>query len=144
MPAWVQEGVSEYQKRLPREWGFQWLELPLGPRGKSQSSAKAIAAEGDAMLAALNSQDFVVALDVQGKSWSTEILAERIGQWQLEGYNMGLLIGGPDGLCPRCLDRANMRWSLSALTLPHPLVRVVLIEQLYRAWSLLNNHPYHK
>ena len=96
------------------------------------------------MLASIGAKDFVVALDIKGKSWSTEQLASTINQWQLQGQNISLLIGGPEGLSTACLQRANQRWSLSGLTLPHPLVRVVLVEQLYRAWSLFNIHPYHK
>lgn len=144
MPEWVNQGVAEYQKRFPRDWRFNWLELPLGQRTKSQATTKAIQTEGEAMLAATTTAEHVVALDVKGKSWGTEQLAQQLSQWQLQGQDVSLYIGGPDGLSPSCLERANQRWSLSALTLPHPLVRVLLAEQLYRAWSLLNNHPYHK
>jgi 23S rRNA (pseudouridine1915-N3)-methyltransferase len=96
------------------------------------------------MLAAIGKGDGVIALDVLGKAWSTEHLAEQIKSWQMSGRNMSLLIGGPDGLSEACLQRAEQRWSLSALTFPHPLVRVILAEQLYRAWSINNNHPYHR
>ncbi len=85
-----------------------------------------------------------MALDVLGKPWSTETLAQRLSDWQMNGRNVSLLVGGPDGLSRACLDRADMKWSLSALTLPHPLVRVVLAEQLYRAWTITVNHPYHR
>ena len=144
MPTWVIEGVEEYQKRLPREWRFTWVELPLGPRAKSQSTNKAVQAESKSMLNAINVQSHVVALDVKGKSWGTQQLAKQLSAWQMQGRDLELLIGGPDGLSPECLQTANESWSLSPLTLPHPLVRIILIEQLYRAWSLLNNHPYHK
>ena len=144
MPAWVDSGVQEYQKRLPREWKFDWVELAVGHRGKSQAIHKAIDAEGEAMLAAIKPKEHVIALDVKGKVWSTAQLAQQASQWQMSGQNVALLIGGPDGLSSKCLSRANQRWSLSALTLPHPLVRIVLVEQLYRSWTLLNNHPYHK
>ncbi len=144
MPGWVNDGVIEYQKRLPREWKFEWVESPLGQRNKSQSITKAIYSEGEAMLAAIGSQERVVALDTKGKSWSTEQLSEELADWQMLGQDVALLIGGPDGLSSACLERANRCWSLSALTLPHPLVRIVLVEQLYRGWSILNNHPYHK
>ena len=86
----------------------------------------------------------MIALDVKGKAWSTEQLAEQMADWRMSGNNYCLLIGGPDGLAPQCLAQAHMRWSLSALTLPHPLVRILVIEQLYRACSILQNHPYHK
>jgi 23S rRNA (pseudouridine1915-N3)-methyltransferase len=144
MPSWVNEGISDYSKRLPREWSFEFVELPLGPRAKNQDSAKAIAKEGEQMLAAIGEREHVVALDVKGKPWSTEQLSQQMSQWQFQGDNITLLIGGPDGLAAPCLQRAQQRWSLSALTLPHPLVRVLLTEQLYRAWTILQNHPYHK
>ncbi|WP_193161455.1 23S rRNA (pseudouridine(1915)-N(3))-methyltransferase RlmH [Microbulbifer hainanensis] len=147
MPGWVQEGYAEYAKRLPREIALEMVEIPLGQRGQKGSPAlveKARQKEGEAMLAALGPRDHVVALDVLGKPWSTEQLSQHLQDWQLLGENVALLIGGPDGLAPDCLTRARQRWSLSPLTLPHPLVRVVLAEQLYRAWTLLAGHPYHK
>ncbi len=144
MPAWVEDGFKDYAKRLPRDFSVEVVELPLGPRGKNASVAKAIAKEGEQMLAAIPKGDKVIALDVLGKPWSTEKLAGNLANWSMECSNYSLLIGGPDGLAPECLARADAKWSMSALTLPHPLVRIVLIEQLYRAWSILNNHPYHK
>ncbi|WP_353411243.1 23S rRNA (pseudouridine(1915)-N(3))-methyltransferase RlmH [Pseudoteredinibacter isoporae] len=144
MPAWVETGFKDYAKRLPRDFPVEVVELPLGPRGKNASIEKAIAKESEAMLAAIPEGDKVIALDVKGKPWSTEQLAGKLAHWRMEGDNYSLLIGGPDGLSAECLQRADARWSLSALTLPHPLVRIVLIEQLYRAWTILNNHPYHK
>ena len=96
------------------------------------------------MLAALAKDDKVIALDVQGKNWSTEQLAQNLSDWRMDGRNISLLVGGPDGLAGECLQRAESRWSLSALTLPHPLVRIILMEQLYRAWSIISNHPYHR
>ncbi|MFC6632775.1 23S rRNA (pseudouridine(1915)-N(3))-methyltransferase RlmH [Microbulbifer taiwanensis] len=147
MPGWVQEGYAEYAKRLPRELALEMVETPLGNRGQKSSPAlieKARQKEGEAMLAALGQRDHVVALDVQGKPWSTEQLSQQLQSWQMLGENVSLLIGGPDGLSADCLGRARQRWSLSPLTLPHPLVRVLLAEQIYRAWSLLAGHPYHK
>ncbi|NHN39704.1 23S rRNA (pseudouridine(1915)-N(3))-methyltransferase RlmH [Pseudomaricurvus alcaniphilus] len=144
MPAWVEAGYAEYSKRLPREFSVELQELPLGPRGKSSSTDKAIAREGEQMLAAIPKGDLIIALDVLGRPWSTEKLAANFANWSMSHSNYSILIGGPDGLAPACLARADAKWSLSALTLPHPLVRIVLIEQLYRAWSILNNHPYHK
>ena len=147
MPAWVQEGYNEYAKRLPRELTLEMVEIPLGNRGQKNSAAlveKARQKEGEAMLAALGPRDHVVALDVKGKAWSTEQLSQELAGWQMSGDNVSLLIGGPDGLSADCLARARQRWSLSALTMPHPLVRVLLAEQLYRAWTLLAGHPYHK
>lgn len=144
MPSWVQEASQDYIKRFPREWQVEFVEIPLGHRGKGQDSQKAIAKEGSLMLAAINPRERVIALDVKGKSWSTEQLSAHMESWQMAGANIALLVGGPDGLAPECLARADQAWSLSPLTLPHPLVRVLLAEQLYRGWTILKNHPYHK
>ncbi|HLF98795.1 MAG TPA: 23S rRNA (pseudouridine(1915)-N(3))-methyltransferase RlmH [Methylococcaceae bacterium] len=144
MPAWVREGYDEYAKRLPRECALHLREIEPGARGKSQDPARAVALEGERMLAALPKGARVVALDVKGVEHATEELAGRLETWLADGRDVALLVGGPDGLAPECLARAEERWSLSRLTLPHPLVRVVLAEQLYRAWSILRNHPYHR
>ena len=144
MPSWVSEGYQEYAKRLPRECRLQLLEVPLSKRHKSLTAAQAKQQEGKAMLAALPKDCTVIALDVSGKSWGTEDLARNLDDWLGSGRDVALLVGGPDGLSPTCLDRAERRWSLSALTYPHPLVRIVLAEQLYRAWTLNTGHPYHR
>ena len=96
------------------------------------------------MLSALGRDDRVIALEVGGKSWSTVDLAEQLASWQRHGQRVSLLVGGPEGLSEACRQRASQQWSLSPLTLPHPLVRVIIAEQIYRAWSLLNRHPYHR
>lgn len=144
MPSWVVEGSKEYQKRLPKDFQITWLEIPLGPRSKSSSVKVAMEKEGQKMMAAINDSDFVIALEVKGQNWSTEKLAKNLGRIRDDGKNIVLIIGGPDGLHDSCIKRANLSWSLSGLTLPHPLVRVLLTEQIYRAWTVLNNHPYHK
>lgn len=144
MPDWIEAGVAEYRKRLPPEIQFEIREIALAKRAKNTDLARAIAQEGTAMLAAIGARDTVIALDVLGKSVSTESLAAALRDWQMRGDNISLLVGGPDGLAAECLARAGQRWSLSALTLPHPLVRVLLAEQIYRAWSINNNHPYHR
>lgn len=144
MPQWVDIGFREYAKRLPVEFKLELVAIPLGHRGKGADIQRAIAKESGQMLAAIDNSDYVVALDVTGKAWSTEQLSDQVSQWQMLGSNMALLVGGPDGLSDDCLARAQQRWSLSKLTFPHPLVRVVVAEQLYRAWTLLNNHPYHR
>ncbi|MGH1471742.1 MAG: 23S rRNA (pseudouridine(1915)-N(3))-methyltransferase RlmH [Cellvibrionaceae bacterium] len=144
MPAWVQDACQEYSKRLPKDFSVEFKELPLANRGKNTSVQVAKEKEAQTILSAIQSGQFIVALDSQGQSWSTEKLSENIANWQMNGKAITLLIGGPDGLTRECVQRADVVWSLSALTLPHPLVRVLLIEQLYRAWSVLNNHPYHK
>jgi len=144
MPRWVDDGVKEYSKRLPRDVSLEFLEIPLGARGKNPDIAKAIKQESDSLLSAIDKKDFVVALEVKGQSWSTEVLAQKLETWQMDGHNLALLVGGPDGLSDACRARANQMWSLSALTLPHPIVRVILAEQLYRAWTITQNHPYHR
>lgn len=147
MPDWVEQGYAEYAKRMPRDVTVEMLELPLAQRGKNTDIAKAMEKEGETMLAAIEKGgkgEQVIALDVKGKPWSTEQLAENLAGWKMSGFNYCLLIGGPDGLAPECLSLASIKWSLSPLTLPHPLVRILVIEQLYRACSILQNHPYHK
>lgn len=144
MPAWVDEGIADYGKRLPRELRLQWREIPLARRGKDSKPEQLREAEGEQILRAIPAGDRVLALDVAGKAWSTPELADQLSAWQMSGDNYSLLIGGPDGLASECLERAERRWSLSTLTLPHPLVRVLLVEQLYRAWTITVNHPYHR
>lgn len=144
MPAWVEAGFAEYANRMPPETRLELVEIPLAKRGKSRPVERAIQEEGERLLAACRAGDHVIALDVRGKPWSTEQLAEQLGGWQQDGCDIALLVGGPDGLSADCIARADRRWSLSALTLPHPLVRIVLAEQLYRAVSILKNHPYHR
>lgn len=144
MPAWVSDGFHEYAKRMPTDAQLELVEIPLAQRGKNTDIARAIKQEGDQILAALAPTDRVIALEVKGRNWSTEQLAGAFSEWQMEGRNVALLIGGPDGLSDTCRARADQQWSLSALTLPHPLVRILLAEQLYRAWSITRNHPYHR
>lgn len=144
MPAWVTEGYQEYAKRMPRECRLELHEITPAKRGKSGSSLQWMREEGERILTAIPNNHHVVALDVQGQSWRTEELAQQLKSWMADGRDVSLIVGGPDGLTDECLQRANQRWSLSALTLPHPLVRIVLVEQLYRAWTVLQNHPYHR
>jgi len=144
MPKWVNEGFNEYAKRMPGECSLRLVEIAPGRRGKNADVVRAVREEGERMLSAVPKGALVVALDVKGKPWSTELLADRLTGWMREGHDLALLVGGPEGLSDQCLAAANLKWSLSAMTFPHPLVRVILAEQLYRAWSLLNNHPYHR
>jgi 23S rRNA (pseudouridine1915-N3)-methyltransferase len=140
MPAWVQAGFAEYHKRMPRDFAVELREVPVSRR----EGARAVAEEGEALLAALGADEHVVALEVGGEPWSTADLAARLRAWRDEGLRAAFLIGGPDGLSDACRARAASQWSLSRLTLPHPLVRIVLMEQVYRAWSILGAHPYHR
>ena len=144
MPGWVNQGVEEYCRRLPREIKLEWREIPLAQRGKDSKPELLCEREGEHILKAIPARDQVVAMDVLGKRISTPKLAKQLSAWQMSGDDYSLLIGGPDGLSPQCLARAQMKWSLSDLTLPHPLVRVLLAEQLYRAWTITVNHPYHR
>lgn len=144
MPDWVERGVAEYRKRLPPELQFDIREIALGHRGRNADLARALQQEGEQMLAAIPERDHVIALEVTGRPLSTERLAARLTEWQMQGDNVTLLVGGPDGLAEPCRRRAREQWSLSGLTLPHPLVRVLLVEQFYRAWSINAGHPYHR
>ncbi|MFD2229325.1 23S rRNA (pseudouridine(1915)-N(3))-methyltransferase RlmH [Alkalimarinus sediminis] len=144
MPAWVNDGYDEYARRMPAEFSLELVEIPLGQRGKNADIDRIIKREGEQMLASVESSDYVIALEVNGRNWSTEKLAKQAETWQMAGRNVVLLVGGPDGLSDACRARADQQWSLSPLTLPHPLVRVLLAEQLYRAWSITRNHPYHR
>jgi len=144
MPKWVVDGFDEYVRRLPTELHLQLIEVALVHRGKNSDINRAIRQEGEQVLGHIKPMDRVIALEVKGKSWSTSYLAAQLKEWQMQGDDIALLVGGPDGLSEACRKRANSLWSLSSLTLPHPLVRVLLAEQLYRAWSITRNHPYHR
>jgi len=144
MPAWVQAGYEEYAKRLPLECALRLVEIEPGHRGKGASPELARREEGRRLLSALPKGGQVIALDERGKPWSTAELSRELAGWLAEGRDLVLLVGGPEGLDPSCRDRAERLWSLSPLTFPHPLVRIILAEQLYRAWSLLSGHPYHR
>lgn len=141
MPAWVEQACADYSKRLPSRWQFKVRELA---QAQGATSELIMAKEADALMGAIPEKSHVVALDNRGKAWSTEELALQLGRWQTLGKNISLVIGGADGLHDSIGQRADQQWSLSALTFPHPLVRVILVEQLYRAQSLLDNHPYHR
>jgi 23S rRNA (pseudouridine1915-N3)-methyltransferase len=144
MPSWVKEGYDEYAKRLPRECELLLKEIPPGQRGKNCDVARIVRDEGLRMNAAIPLGAHTVALDLSGKTWSTIGLAQALLRWQEYGKPVALLIGGPEGLAESIKTQAVESWSLSALTFPHPLVRIMVAEQLYRAWSILHNHPYHR
>jgi 23S rRNA (pseudouridine1915-N3)-methyltransferase len=143
-PEWVDEGADEYAKRLRGRCTLEIKTVPLARRTATTPVERAINDEGERMLAAVPQGAHVVALLESGKPWSTKELAAKLEGWMQRGAPVCFLVGGPDGLSPDCVSRANERWSLSNLTLPHGLVRVVVAEALYRAWSLLENHPYHR
>ena len=140
MPAWVQQGFAEYAKRLSRELPLELIEVAA----KSRDPARAMTEEGAALLAAIPKGAHIVALDGRGRAWSSEELAQQLARWRMQGKDLAFLIGGADGFASTVLDRADQKWSLRPATLPHPLVRIVVVEQIYRAASLLANHPYHR
>jgi 23S rRNA (pseudouridine1915-N3)-methyltransferase len=144
MPAWVDAGFADYAKRLPRAYGFELVAIAPGKRGGD--IARARAAEDQRMTAAIGADkgNHAIALTVDGRPWSTEDLADNLRAWLADGRDRALLIGGADGLGERTLARADTCWSVSPLTLPHPLVRVLVAEALYRAHSILAGHPYHR
>lgn len=144
MPAWVNDGVAEYSKRLPPECRLEVIEIPLIKRGKNPDTERYMRQEAEKMMAAIPASAHVVTLEVEGKPWSTPKLSQRLESWLGGGQDVALLVGGPEGLHPSAMALAKERWSLSNLTLPHPLVRIVVTEQVYRAWSILKGHPYHK
>ncbi len=143
-PGWVAEGFGEYQKRLSHWLPLDMVEVAPGLRGKGRDAARARADEGGRVQAAIPRNAWVVALDGRGKPHTSEDLARRLESWRQQGRDLAFLIGGPEGHAPDVLAAADERWSLGPLTLPHMLVRLVLAEQLYRACSLLANHPYHR
>jgi 23S rRNA (pseudouridine1915-N3)-methyltransferase len=144
MPSWVSDGYLEYAKRLPAECTLKLTEIAPGRRGQRVDVARTLRDEGERMLKSVPKGCRLLALDVGGRQWSSEQLAVQLNDWMAQGSDVALLVGGPEGLDPACLGQAQERWSLSPLTLPHPLVRVLLAEQIYRAWSILRNHPYHR
>ena len=143
-PDWVRAGFEEYRKRLPKPYAPELIELAAGTRGASRDPARAIADEGARVLAAVPKGARLVLLDERGKPWSSTQLSSELNAWSQDGRDVAIAIGGADGHAPEVSAKAEQRWSLGPLTLPHMLVRLVLIEQLYRAWTLMTGHPYHR
>jgi 23S rRNA (pseudouridine1915-N3)-methyltransferase len=144
MPAWVTEAFNEYAKRLTDECRLLLTEVPAARRGKSIDTQQAMQQEGKKILEKIPAGARRIVLDERGRMLDTPALAQRLKAWLQGGTDVALLVGGPDGLAPDCKALADETWSLSPLTLPHPLVRVIVAEALYRAWSVLRNHPYHR
>jgi 23S rRNA (pseudouridine1915-N3)-methyltransferase len=144
LPEWVNTGFEEYQKRLRTPLVLELHDISVATRGAGENPQRAVQREGADMLAVLGKDDYVVALEISGKTMSTEQLSGWLTDRLRDARPLALMIGGPDGLAPAVLARADQRWSLSPLTLPHALVRVVVAEQIYRAMSLLAGHPYHR
>jgi 23S rRNA (pseudouridine1915-N3)-methyltransferase len=143
-PSWVDDAFAVYSGRLPREWKFRLDGIATVRRSKNDKSRNAMEAEGEQILSKLKADEQVVLLDERGKQLTSAGLAARLTDWQTEGRDLCFVIGGPDGVSSACRKRANFTWSLSDLTLPHGLARVLFAEQLYRAWSLQAGHPYHR
>ena len=144
MPHWVSEGFEEYSKRLHDGIQVQLIEIPLLTRSKSSDMNRILEKETSLIIHAIPSGSHLIALDVEGKAYTSEGLADKIAKLQHITSHICLVIGGPEGLSKELLSRCDETWSLSKLTLPHPLVRIVLIETLYRAWTIIKKHPYHK
>jgi 23S rRNA (pseudouridine1915-N3)-methyltransferase len=145
MPKWINDGFAEFADRLPPECSLMLRELKPGYRSSDKPDiARAVSDEGTRMMAAIPRLARVVALDERGQPWTSAELAQRLKGWMADGRDVALLVGGGDGLAPVCHQKAESTWSLSPLTLPHGMVRVVVAEQIYRAWTILKNHPYHR
>ena len=144
MPAWIQEGFQEYARRMPPEIRVELVELKPEERGAGRSVERAREAEGERLLAAVPARGTLIALDERGRAVTTQGLSVMLADWMRDGTQPAFAIGGADGLSDAVKQRADKLVSLSALTLPHGLVRVLLAEQLYRAMSILHNHPYHR
>lgn len=144
MPQWVSAGYEEYAKRFTSPFSLMLCELPAEKRASNTDLSRLKEKEGERLLGSIHPDHQIVALDEKGEEWTTEILAAHLSTWQNRFRGVDFLVGGTEGLSPECLRKAHCQWSLSLLTLPHPLVRIVLAEQLYRATSLLRNHPYHR
>ena len=143
-PSWVDSAFENYLQRLPRQWQFRLDLIATARRSKNSSAEAAKIAEGHKVLAKIKASEYVVVLDESGKEFSSHEFASRLNDWQSDGRDLTFVIGGPDGISEACMDRADLRWSLSRLTLAHGLARVLFAEQLYRAWSLTTGHPYHR
>ncbi|HLT26891.1 MAG TPA: 23S rRNA (pseudouridine(1915)-N(3))-methyltransferase RlmH [Zeimonas sp.] len=144
MPAWVASAVDDYARRIPPEWRIEWREVRAEARGASGDAGVWMQREATRIRAALPDGAHRVALDEHGADDDSLAFAQRVGRWQRQARAVAIVIGGPDGLDPALLAACDERLRLSSLTLPHALVRVVLAEQLFRAWAILNGHPYHR
>ena len=143
-PAWVDEAFASYSGRLPREWRFRLELVATARRARNDKAIKARDVEGEQILGRIGSNEQAILLDQRGRQLSSPALAKRLTAWQSDGRDLSFIIGGPDGVSSACRDRADFTWSLSDLTFPHGLARIVFVEQLYRAWSLQSGHPYHR
>lgn len=144
MPNWVDTVVNDYRQRLGADIQFNIIDIPLNKRTKNSNVEKLIHKEGQQMLKSAKPNDYLIALAVDGKRLRSEQMAAKFEQFMVQGENLSLFIGGPEGLSEQCTQACKEKWSLSDLTLPHPLAKVLIAEQIYRCWSILHKHPYHK
>jgi len=144
MPKWVQDGYAEYAKRLPKSCALNLIELPMAQRGKTGSADKYKAEEAKKILSAIPKGSQLIILDEHGQQVTTKGLADKLEEWLGSGQDIALVVGGPDGLEQSLIQQAKWKWGLSKLTMPHPMVRILVAEQIYRAYSVINNHPYHR
>jgi len=143
-PGWVDDAFKIYAARFPREWRFQIDRIATARRSKNNKSQQAMDAECEQILARIKKTEQVILMDERGKQMSSQVLATKLIDWQTDGRDLCFVIGGPDGVAAACRERADTVWSLSQLTLPHGLARVLFAEQMYRAWTLQTGHPYHR
>ena len=143
-PSWVDDAFDSYAQRLPRQWKFRLNAVTTAHRSKNKNPSAAVEAEGKKILNMLQAGESVVVLDERGTEMASIGLAETLSSWQTTGRDLSFVIGGPDGVSKAITARADFRWALSKLTLPHGLARVLFIEQLYRAWAVSTAHPYHR
>ncbi|MDH3352406.1 MAG: 23S rRNA (pseudouridine(1915)-N(3))-methyltransferase RlmH [Gammaproteobacteria bacterium] len=143
-PSWVDEAFNNYSARFPREWKFRLDQIASARRTKKDKSGHAMQTEGEQVLARIGANEQVVLLDERGKQMTSPGLAARLADWQADGRDLCFIIGGADGVSDACRERASFTWSMSSLTLPHGLARVLFAEQMYRAWTLQAGHPYHR
>ncbi len=144
MPDWVEVASHDFIKRLPAEIKINSILLPLIKRGKNPDITRIIRDESRKILNAIPKDSLLIVLDVLGKAVTTMKFSGMLETWLEQGQDISIVIGGPDGVSNELLEKASLKLSLSSLTFPHPLVRVILLEQIYRAWSIVNNHPYHR
>lgn len=144
IPDWTKTGFQEYQKRLSGEINLSLIEIPPGRHSKNSGKTRLLLDEAASIRSALPRNNYLIVMDERGESQTTHKLSEQMANWMQDGINVCFIIGGAEGLDKSVIDLADERWSLSAYTLPHAFVRVLLAEQLYRAWSILRNHPYHR
>lgn len=141
---WVKKAFQDYAKRLPQHWNFSLHEIPTLKRNKNESVVSLIKKEGEKILSEVRDNEQLIILDEHGIDFTTQALSDKLGNLSVINNRFCFVIGGPDGLSDQCKKRANMCWSLTKLTLPHGLVRIIFIEQIYRVWTLMSQHPYHR